>query len=140
MLIIDAHLDLAWNALQGTVDLLFGPYDPGSGGMQAGPPGTVALPEMRQGEWLYACHLAGPPDRHRSPDIDWFPAQALGLPSQLAYYHALNRQVISSPSPTQPALNQLPGNGKPGMLPRSTTPNLQLAIHTLSRLLASSSA
>ena len=53
MLIIDAHLDLPWNALQWNRDLLTSAYTirtqenrtPGEGRGQ----GTVALPEMRQG-------------------------------------------------------------------------------------------
>ena len=53
MLIIDAHLDLSWNALQGNRDLLRSAYTirtqevstPGKGRAQ----GTVAFPDMRQG-------------------------------------------------------------------------------------------
>jgi membrane dipeptidase len=108
MLIIDAHLDHAWNALQWNRNLL----DPvhvirvhekdilGKGRAQ----GTVALPEMRQGRiaLCFSTVLArstGQP----VPHIDYAtPAQSYAIgQGQLAYYHALERddhiRIISDP-------------------------------------------
>lgn len=93
MLIIDAHLDLSMNALQGNRDLLSSAYTirtqermPGKG------QGTVALPEMRQGRialsfvTLFARSTGRP-----SPHSDYAtPAQSYGIAQgQLAYYRAL---------------------------------------------------
>ncbi len=97
MLIIDAHLDLAWNALQWNRNLQQSVHtirtqegnltDPGRG------QGTVALPEMRKGRvaLCFATLLA------RSTGqvvqlIDYAsPEQAHAIAQgQLAYYHALN--------------------------------------------------
>ncbi len=99
MLIIDAHLDLAWNALQWGRDLRrsvqtlrrqeAGQTQPGRG------QNTVALPELQQGRvaLCFATLLArstGTPDPH----IDYAsPAQAYGAAhGQLAYYRALAEQ------------------------------------------------
>jgi membrane dipeptidase len=97
--IIDAHLDLAWNALQWNRNLLAPVEDirvseqhvPGPGRGQ----GTVALPEMRRGRvaLCFATLLArstGEP----VPNLDYAtPAQAYGIvQGQLAYYHALAQQ------------------------------------------------
>ena len=100
MLIIDSHLDLAWNALQWNRDLLqsvytirtqehTAPAGPGRG------QNTVAFPELQQGRVAvcFATLLArstGIP----SPDIDYgSPAQAYGIArGQLAYYRALEEQ------------------------------------------------
>jgi len=97
--IIDAHLDLAWNALQWNRNLLDPVEDirvaehhvPGPGRGQ----GTVALPEMRRGRiaLCFATLLArstGEP----MPNLDYAtPAQAYGTAQgQLAYYHALAQQ------------------------------------------------
>lgn len=94
--IIDAHLDLAWNALQWNRNLLdpvaviraAENHAPGPGRGQ----GTVALPEMRCGRvaLCFATLLArstGEP----VPNLDYAtPAQAYGTAQgQLAYYHAL---------------------------------------------------
>ena len=97
MLIIDAHLDLAWNALQWNRDLRKSVYtirtqesnlsDPGRG------QGTVALPEMRKGHvaLCFATLLArstGQVIQHidyASPEQAYSTAQG-----QAAYYHALN--------------------------------------------------
>ena len=50
MLIIDAHLDLSMNALQGNRDLLSSAYTIRTQEARtSGNQGTVALPEMRQG-------------------------------------------------------------------------------------------
>lgn len=96
MLIIDAHLDLAWNALQWDRDLRQSTYTirvqenrtPGKGRAQ----GTVALPELRRGRVAvcFATMLArctGNP----VPGIDYrSAAQCYGIAQgQLAYYRAL---------------------------------------------------
>ena len=96
MLIIDAHLDLSMNALQGNRDLLSSAYTirtqeagmPGKGRTE----GTVAFPEMRQGRialsfvTLFARSTGRP-----SPHSDYAsPIQSYGIAQgQLAYYHAL---------------------------------------------------
>ncbi|MCS7221003.1 MAG: membrane dipeptidase [Anaerolineae bacterium] len=99
MLIVDAHLDLAWNALQGNRDLLRSVYTirtqeartPGPGRAQ----GTVALPEMRQGR-IAICFatLLARSTGNVVPHLDYpSPAQAYGVArGQLAYYRALERQ------------------------------------------------
>ncbi len=99
MLIIDSHLDLALNALQGNRDLLASAYTvraleqarPGKGGAQ----GTVGFPEMRRGRvaLCFATVLARSTG-HPVPHLDFAtPAQAYGIAKgQLAYYHALERQ------------------------------------------------
>ena len=96
MLIIDAHLDLSMNALQGNRDLLSSAYTirtqevgmAGKGRTQ----GTVALPEMRQGRialsfvTLFA-RSTGKPSLHSDFAS---PVQSYGIAQgQLAYYHAL---------------------------------------------------
>lgn len=98
MLIIDTHLDLAWNALQWNRDLLRSVYTirtqevgtRGPGRAQ----GTVALPELRKGRvaLCFSTLLArstGTPDLH----IDYpSPTQAYGIArGQLAYYRALEK-------------------------------------------------
>ncbi len=97
--IIDAHLDLAWNALQWNRNLQqpVAVIRAGEQGM-VGPGrglGTVALPEMRRGRvaLCFATLLArstGEP----VPNLDYAsPAQAYGAAQgQLAYYHALAQQ------------------------------------------------
>ncbi len=96
MLIIDSHLDLAWNALQWNRNLLQSVYTLRTQeGGQSGPgrgQGTVALPELRQGRVAvcFATLLArstGRPEAH----IDFLsPEQACGIAQgQLAYYRAL---------------------------------------------------
>ena len=99
VLIVDAHLDLAMNALQWNRDLLTSVYTirvqekdtPGKGRGQ----GTVAFPDMRRGRIAlsFATAIArstGRPAAH----IDFAtPAQAHGVgQGHLAYYHALERQ------------------------------------------------
>ncbi|HEU5013563.1 MAG TPA: membrane dipeptidase [Roseiflexaceae bacterium] len=98
MLIVDAHLDLAWNALQWNRDLLSSAHtirthENGT----AGPGlslGTVALPDMRRGRvaLCFATLLArstGTP----VPHVDMRSAeQAFGIArGQLAYYRALEQ-------------------------------------------------
>ncbi|HWQ11610.1 MAG TPA: membrane dipeptidase [Roseiflexaceae bacterium] len=99
MLIVDAHLDLAWNALQWERDLLLSAYtirtrEPGVPGPGRGQ-GTVALPELRRGRvaLCFATLLArstGSP----APQVDYLsPTQAFAVArGQLAYYRALERQ------------------------------------------------
>ena len=99
MLIVDAHLDLALNALQGNRDLLASAYTarvlersmrgPGRG------QGTVGFPEMRRGRVAlsFVTVLASSTGR-TEPHIDYAtPAQAYGIAKgHLAYYHALAQQ------------------------------------------------
>src|SRR5262245_4008503 len=97
MLIIDSHLDLAWNALQWNRNLqesvstirkqegdLSGP---------ARGQGTVAMPEMRKGRIAvcFATLIARSTGRIE-PNLDYAsPAQAYAAAQgQLAYYSALN--------------------------------------------------
>jgi membrane dipeptidase len=99
MLIVDAHLDLAWNALQWNRDLLQSAYTirtreisiPEKGRAQ----NTVSLPDMRKGRVFlsFATLLSrstGTPVAH----VDFLSAaQAFGTArGQLAYYRALERQ------------------------------------------------
>lgn len=96
MLIIDAHLDLSWNALQWNRDLTQSVYTiratevgtPGKGRAQ----NTVALPEMRQGRVAvsFATLLARSTGRP-VPHVDFAsPTQSFGIAhGQLAYYRAL---------------------------------------------------
>ncbi len=99
MLIVDAHLDLAWNALQWNRDLRQSVYTirtqevavPGPGRGQ----GTVSLPELRRGRvaLCFGTTLArstGRPVDH----VDYLsPAQACAAAQgHLAYYRALERQ------------------------------------------------
>lgn len=102
MLIVDAHLDLSWNALQWGRDLTRSVHTirtqegatPGKGrGL-----GTVAFPEMRRGRvaLCFATVLArstGQP----VPHVDFAtPMQSYGVArGQLAYYRALERQGIA---------------------------------------------
>ncbi len=96
MLVIDAHLDLSWNALQWNRDLLESVNTirvkegrmAGKGRAQ----NTVALPEMRLGRVAvsFATMLARSTGQ-TAPHIDFgSPAQAYGVAQgQLAYYRAL---------------------------------------------------
>ena len=102
MLIVDAHLDLSWNALQWGRDLTRSVHTirtqesatPGKGrGL-----GTVAFPEMRRGRvaLCFATVLArstGQP----VPHVDFAPPmQSYGVArGQLAYYRALERQGVA---------------------------------------------
>ena len=94
MLIVDAHLDLSMNALQGNRNLLNSAYTIRT--QETGIPrkgqGTVAYPEMRQGRialsfvTLFARSTGRP-----APHFDFAsPVQAYGVAQgQLAYYRAL---------------------------------------------------
>lgn len=98
MLIIDAHLDLSWNALGWNRNLLDSAYTiraeegriPGKGRAL----NTVALPEMRQGRIAvsFATMLARSTG-NAVPHLDFgSQAQAYGVAQgQLAYYRALER-------------------------------------------------
>src|SRR5688572_17045210 len=97
MFIIDAHLDLAWNALQWNRNLQAPvptirkqerqPTDPGRGD------GTDALPEIRQGR-VAVCFatLLARSTGHPEQNLDYSsPLQAYAAAQgQLAYYHALS--------------------------------------------------
>jgi membrane dipeptidase len=99
MLIIDSHLDLAWNALQWNRDITQSAYTirtqeagivgPGRGA------GTVALPELRHGRVAvsFATLLARSTGQTKE-HIDYAsPTQAYGIArGQLAYYRALADQ------------------------------------------------
>lgn len=97
MLIIDAHLDLAWNALQWNRNIQHSVYTirtmesnlSGAGRGQ----GTVALPEMRKGRvaLCFATLLARSTGR-AVQNLDYSsPYQAYAAAQgQLAYYHALD--------------------------------------------------
>jgi membrane dipeptidase len=99
MLIIDAHLDLSWNALQWNRNLLNSVYTirtqenhtQGKGRAQ----GTVALPELRQGR-IFLCFatLLARSTGRPSPHIDYESlAQSYAIAQgQLAYYQALRRE------------------------------------------------
>lgn len=97
MFIIDAHLDLAWNALQWNRNLQQSVYTirtqesnlSGTGRGQ----GTVALPEMRSGRVaLCFATLLARSAGHPVPDLDYSsPLQAYAAAQgQLAYYQALS--------------------------------------------------
>ena len=97
MLIIDAHLDLAWNALQWNRNIQHSVYTIRTGesnlsGAGRGQ-GTVALPEMRKGNvaLCFATLLARSTGR-TIQNLDYSSAyQAYGIAQgQLAYYHALD--------------------------------------------------
>ncbi len=99
MLIIDGHLDLAWDALQWERDLLCSTYTirvheggtPGKGRAQ----NTVALPDMRRGRVaLCFANLLARSSGIPVPGIDYrTPLQAYGVAQgQLAYYRALERE------------------------------------------------
>jgi membrane dipeptidase len=96
MLIIDAHLDLAWNALQWNRNIQHSVYtirtgESGLSGAGRGQ-GTVALPEMRRGRiaLCFATLIARSTGR-AIQNIDYSsPYQAYAVAQgQLAYYHAL---------------------------------------------------
>lgn len=96
MLIADAHLDLAMNALQWNRNLLESVYTirtgEGSTSGKARAQNTVALPEMRRGRVaLCFATLLARSTGHQVPHLDYgSPAQAYGTAQgQLAYYRAL---------------------------------------------------
>lgn len=96
MLVIDAHLDLSWNALQFNRDLRQSVYTIRT--LEAGTPGkfrgkgTVALPELRQGRVAVSVVTMLARSTGRTvPYADYGSvAQAFGVArGQLAYYRAL---------------------------------------------------
>jgi membrane dipeptidase len=97
MLIIDAHLDLAWNALQWNRNIQHSVYTIRTGESNLSGPGrgqgTVALPEMRKGRvaLCFATLLARSTGR-AIQNLDYSsPYQAYAAAQgQLAYYHALD--------------------------------------------------
>src|SRR5574339_863937 len=98
ILIIDAHLDLAWNALQWNRNIQFSVYTIRTGesnlsGAGRGQ-GTVALPEMRRGRvaLCFATLLARSTGRSLQ-NLDYSsPLQAYAaVQGQLAYYQALEK-------------------------------------------------
>src|SRR5512138_3684166 len=97
MLIVDGHLDLAWNALQWNRNIQHSVYTIRTGESNlAGPgrgQGTVAFPEMRQGRvaLCYATLLARSTGR-TIQNLDYSsPYQAYAAAQgQLAYYRALH--------------------------------------------------
>lgn len=99
MLIFDAHLDLAWNALQWNRNLLDSVYTirttevgmSGAGRAQ----NTVALPEMKRGRIAISIvTLLARSTGHRADHIDYpTPVQAYAIAQgQLAYYRALEQE------------------------------------------------
>ena len=97
MLIVDAHLDLAWNALQWNRNIQHSVYTIRTGesnlsGAGRGQ-GTVALPEMRKGRvaLCFATLIARSTGR-TVQNVDYSsPYQAYAVAQgQLAYYHALD--------------------------------------------------
>jgi membrane dipeptidase len=97
MLIIDAHLDLAWNALQWNRNIQHSVYTVRTSESNLSGPGrgqgTVALPEMRKGRiaLCFATLLARSTGR-TIQNLDYSsPYQAYGITQgQLAYYRALD--------------------------------------------------
>jgi len=98
MLIIDAHLDLSWNALQWGRDLLqsvntIRTIEGAAVGKGRGV-GTVALPELRRGRVaISVATLIARSTGRPVPHLDYpTPIQAYGVAQgQLAYYRALER-------------------------------------------------
>ncbi|HJS20914.1 MAG TPA: membrane dipeptidase [Anaerolineales bacterium] len=98
MLIIDAHLDLAWNALQWNRDLQTSVYTIRARESQLTGPGrgqgTVALPDMQTGRiaFCFATLLARSTGRPVQ-NLDYSsPLQAYGVAQgQLAYYYGLEK-------------------------------------------------
>jgi membrane dipeptidase len=99
VIVVDAHLDLAMNALQWNRDLRLSAYvirtlEQKVAGKGRGL-GTVALPELRRGRVALAfATLIARSTGRPVPHIDYSStAQAYGVAQgQLAYYRALERQ------------------------------------------------
>jgi membrane dipeptidase len=99
MLIIDAHLDLSWNALQWGRDLRLSAYtirtQENTLASKGRGLGTVAFPEMRRGRVaLTVVTLIARATGRSVAHIDYAtPAQAYGVAhGQLAYYRALEQE------------------------------------------------
>jgi membrane dipeptidase len=103
MLIIDAHLDLSWNAVQWNRDLLLAAHtirtlETGIAGKGRGL-GTVALPDMRRGRVaLSVATILARSTGRPVPHVDFHStAQSQGVArGQLAYYRALEKQGHAS--------------------------------------------
>ena len=101
-LIVDAHLDLAWNALQWNRDITRSVYtirtqEAGQSGPGRGL-NTVALPDMRRGKVLLCiATLMGRSTGVPSDHVDFrSPMQAYGIArGQLAYYRALEARGLA---------------------------------------------
>ena len=92
MLIIDAHLDLSWNAIQGNRNLLDSTYTIRARERKQN---TVALPEMRKGRIaLSVATLFGRCTGQVTSHADYgSTTQAYGVTQgQLAYYRALEQE------------------------------------------------
>lgn len=124
MLIVDAHLDLAWNALQWNRDLRLSAHTirtlevgvAGKGRAQ----GTVALPELRKGQvGICFATLLARSTGISLPHIDYAsPEQACGVAlGQLAYYRALasssHVRVIDNAKELQGYVDAWQGDGQP---------------------------
>lgn len=101
MLIIDAHLDLSWNALQWNRDLTRSVYtlrtQENVSGEKGRGLGTVAYPEMRQGRVALAiATLLARSTGQPVPHVDFAtPMQSYGIAhGQLAYYRALEQRGV----------------------------------------------
>ena len=95
MIIIDGHLDLSWNALQGNRNLLQSVEKTRKAEGESRHTTTVALPEMKKANITIAfatlfARSTGIP----SPNVDYGSvAQASGIvEGQLGYYRALERE------------------------------------------------
>ena len=113
MLIIDGHLDLAWNALGWNRDLRQATYT--IRGLEAGIPGkgraanTVALPELRRGRVAVSfATLLARCTGQTVPHMDFASqAQAYGMAQgQLAYYRGLERDGLARILQDAPSLRQ----------------------------------
>lgn len=113
MLIIDAHLDLAWNALQWNRNLAESVYTirtrESSVAGKGRALGTVALPDMRQGRIAVSIvTLLARSTGQPAPNIDYgSTAQAYAVAhGQLAYYRALEQQGLVRVLTESATLNQ----------------------------------
>jgi membrane dipeptidase len=99
MLIIDAHLHLAMNALRNNRNMLYSAFttrsmESGNQKVRGATQGTVALPEMRQGrialcfDSVVANHTGNPKPHTDYPSPEQAFASARG---QMAYYQALEK-------------------------------------------------
>ena len=113
MLVIDSHLDIAWNALQWNRDMERSAHtirtnegrltDPGRG------QGTVGFPELRSGGFaLSFVTLLARSTGHAVPHIDYAsPHQAYAAAQgQLAYYRALEKDGVARVITDAEGLNQ----------------------------------
>ncbi len=103
MLIVDAHLDLSWNALQWNRDLTAAVYtiraqEADVTGGKGRAQNTVALPDLQRGQvaLVFATVLARSTGRPVA-NVDFrSPAQAYGIArGQLAYYHGLEHLGVA---------------------------------------------